>query len=59
MNEHKGRKILLATDTIETGFSGVNLYYVIDCLSFRSVSYDPLKKQSINMILPCCKNKTQ
>ena len=34
-----GRKILLATPTIETGFSGKNLWYVIDCMSFTSVTY--------------------
>ena len=44
MNHYHGRKIVLATDTIETGFTGINIFYVIDCMSFRSVTYDPLRK---------------
>ena len=58
MNNYKHKKIVLATDTIETGFTGKNIYYVIDCMSFRSVTFNPLKKEYINMVLPCCASKT-
>lgn len=58
MNNLNDKKIIFATDVIETGFTGKNIYYVIDCLSFRSVTYNPLYKYNINVLLPCDKNKT-
>lgn len=53
MNSYNKKKIILATDVIETGFTGKGIYYVIDCMLYRSVTYNPLKNYTMNILLPC------
>lgn len=38
MNIYNNKKIVLATNVIETGFTGEGIYYAIDCMCYRSVT---------------------